>query len=280
MSEKSIVLNALLRQDLSPGNQSFQNILTRIAISHLKKNSIEAEKFAERNLKKYWNWMLALTDEHKARGLMPYFLVPSSSSYSIACAGHELITAHEDKSQLFGRNLKNRAILLGQLDKLNDREYEALAGVVCKAIGVREFVLTPPGNEGGIDFLAHIVTQSSTPIFPSPGTSLRVVGQCKKYATALAVDTFENFIQTLHNVRYRSNRVRRHIPSWFSESNSPIIGWMIGHSGFQTGSADEGKQHGIYMSDAVDLVEILCHGIDGINQLHPNLIHSKCQDFL
>lgn len=280
MSEKKIILSALLRRELASGNHPFEGLLKNLAMSELGKPPIDAERFAERNLRKYWNWFLALTDEHKDRGLSPYFLIPSVSSYSIACASHELSMSHDSESQLLGANLRTRAALLAQLDGLDDRTYEALAGVVCEVIGVDHFVLTPPGNEGGIDFFAQVIVHKSSSIFPVLGTRLRVVGQCKKYASALAVDKFEQFLQTMQNVRYRSDRVRNHIPPWFNESAAPIVGWLIGHSGFQTGTADEGKQHGVYMSDSVDLAEILCHGVGGETARATDYIRTKCKKFL
>lgn len=280
MSEKKTILSALLRLELLPGNHSFEQLLTTLAISHLGKDPIDAERFAERNLRKYWNWFLAFTDDHKERGLSPYFLIPSGSSYSVACASYDLSMSHDSGSQLRGRDLLTRAALLNQLDALDDRTYEALAGVVCEVIGVDRFVLTPPGNEGGIDFFAHVIVRKSSSAFPVLGTRLRVVGQCKKYASALTVDKFDPFIQTMHNVRYRSDRVRSHIPSWFNESAAPIVGWIIGHSGFQTGTTDEGKQHGFYMSDSVDLAEILCQGSNGDSVRVTDYIHSKCKKYL
>lgn len=280
MSEKKAIFSALLRSQLSPGNHPFGALLKDLAITHLGKPPIEAERFAERNLRKYWNWLLALIDEHRGRGLNPYYIIPSMSSFAITCAGYDLSISHDAESQLLGANLRSRATLLKQIDALNDRRYEALSGLICEAIGAEQFVLTPPGNEGGIDFFAHIIVRKNLPMLPALGTHLRVVGQCKKYTSALTVDKFEQFVQTMHNVRYRSERVRRHIPSWFNESRAPIVGWMIAHDGFQTGAADEGKQHGIYLSDSIDLAELLCQYVTLRSASQDDLLRLRCDSFL
>jgi hypothetical protein len=243
--------------DLSPGNHDFRAILSRLANKFLDKDIIEAEKFADKNLVKYWNWLKITMDEHLNRSLHPYFVVPERRSFSIACASHELGACSNADSQYLGKYLKLRSSILRQIDQLNDREYEALAGVTCDAIGAENFFLTRPGNEGGIDFVAVIANQNDTHSFPKIGSNLRIIGQCKKYASPLAVDKFEQFLQTMQNVRHRSDRVKEHIPVWFQSSRAPIVGWMISHNGFQSGAADEAKQHGIILSDSLDLTEIL-----------------------
>lgn len=257
MSDKHKIFSALFRSVFSPGKIDFRTLLTDLATQALGKSRIDAEAFADANQKKYWNWLLATLDEHARRGLIPYFFVPSSSSYSIECAGHQMESSSDDGSQLLGRFVRARPYILSQIDELTDREYEALACVACAAIGARDFYLTPPGNEGGIDFFATISAGSKSHIFSSQGREIRVVGQCKKYTSPLAVDRVEQFLQTMQNIRHRADRVRAHIPSWFNDSTGPIVGWIICHDGFQSGTASEAKQHGLVVADSVDLAELL-----------------------
>lgn len=80
----------------------------------------------------------------------------------------------------------------------------------------------------------------------------------------------------MQNVRHLSERVRRHIPTWFHDSRGPIIGWIMSHSGYQTGAADEAKNHGIIISDTLDLAELICLS----NTFHANLPPSNRADQL
>jgi hypothetical protein len=257
VSNKQSIFSALLRTDLAPGNHDFRSLLTELAISALGKDRLQAEAFANANLRRFWNWLKELLDEHRRRDLIPYFVIPQASSYALACGCHYLSSLPDDESQIIGRHTKMRPHILRQIDRLSDREYEALAAVVCSSIGSRNFHLTPPGNEGGVDFFATLSIPKDTYSFSSLGHELRVVGQCKKYGTPVSVDRVESFLQTMQNVRHRSDRVRNHIPTWFNDSKAPIVGWIISHQGFQSGSSDEAKQHGLFLSDSIDLAEIL-----------------------
>ncbi len=246
MSAKQKILSGILREDLPVGNVDFRRLLSRLAAIHLGKGAAEADQFADLNLTKYWNWLKMLLDEQKRRGLNPYFLIPSSSSFAIACAGNDLVSSADAESQIRGEYLRTRAEFLRQIDGLDDRAYEALAVVASQVLGARNFHLTPQGNEGGVDFYAEMVVQREIPNFSNVGARIRVVGQCKKYSAPLAVDKFEQFLHTMQNVRHRSDRVRPHIPVWFNESNAPIIGWIISHQGFQIGSSDEANSMEYY----------------------------------
>jgi hypothetical protein len=117
--------------------------------------------------------------------------------------------------------------------------------------------LTPPGAEGGIDFIATIRLLNPSHIFSAVGREFRVVGQSKKYNTRVTVDRVDQFLRTMENVRSRSTRVANHLPAWFDVSAGPIIGWIIAHSGYQIGSADEAKKHGLILSDTLDVAESL-----------------------
>ena len=182
----------------------------------------------------------------------------SGGVYAISSACHALTSCSDSREQERGALALSRPFVLRQIDAMTDREYEALACVACTAIGSRMTVLTSAGNEGGIDFLATLSVKTETHVLSAAGTEIRIVGQCKKYASPMAVDKLEQFITTMQNVRHRSERVRRHIPAWFNESRGPILGWIMSHSGFQTGAADEAKNHGIVLSDTLDLAELIC----------------------
>lgn len=286
MSEKEKVFGALFRRDFGSGPHDFRKTLSEIAVSALGKTQADADHFADLNLTRYWNWFLQEVDSFSRRGLLPYFRThPGGMLFMDYCA--ESVTAVDSKLREKGSLGQARPAILRALDAVSDREYEAISGEVCKHIGLRDpqhYVLTPPGNEGGIDFVAAVEVPSSCHLFSGAGRELRIVGQCKKYSSKVQVDRVETFLQTMQNVRHRAARVAKHLPAWFDSSQGPILGWIIGHSGFQSGCHDEARNHGVIISDSIDLANILALGKQFHRHLgcaaRANKVQSACCDVL
>lgn len=257
VSDKKDLLSALYRTELGAGNIDFRQALSALVESVLGKDRADADAFADANLKKYWNWLGKEVDAHSSRGLTPFFCLASDGGHYISSASHALAASSDAANRKRGSLALSRPFVLRQIDSMTDREFEALACVACSAIGSINTHLTPHGNEGGIDFFATLSIKTKTHVLSAAGAELRIVGQCKKYTSPVAVDRLEQFITTMQNVRHRSERVRRHIPAWFNESRGPIVGWVMSHCGFQTGAADEAKNHGIVLSDTLDLAELV-----------------------
>lgn len=197
-----------------------------------------------------------MIDLQQRRGILPYFSAVGGGVQAFSHTACSFQLSGDPNEQFIGKLAYSRPSILRQLDTLNDREYEAMACVACNAIGARFQVLTPSGNEGGIDFIATLPMKNSCHIFSAIGSELRIIGQCKKYQTPVTVDRLDQFIQTMNNVRYRNERVRKHLPSWFEEARGPIIGWIVAHAGYQTGASDQAKAHGIILSDTIDMTEL------------------------
>ncbi|WP_337880842.1 restriction endonuclease [Rheinheimera sp.] len=284
MSEKKLLLAALLRENIR-NNVDFRAVLSSLAERKLGKSKLDAESFADANIRRYWNWITKEIDLQSSRGIVPFFTFADNGGYSFSSITYDLLSSSCQSNKKLGKLVSLRPSTLNQIDSLTEREYEALSCVVCSKIGSIKVKLTPPGNEGGIDFFATISVKNASHIFSAIGSEVRIVGQCKKYKAPVQVDRLDQFISTLQNVRHRSDRVRKHIPSWFSESRGPIVGWIIAHSGFQTGTADEAKNHGIILSDSLDLAEVLCTSIVGdVDNICPDTfaqaISDECRMFL
>jgi len=58
-------------------------------------------------------------------------------------------------------------------------------------------------------------------------------------------------------VRNLNPSIESLVPSWFRSSTGPIIGWLIAHNGVQSGGVTKAKNHGIVISDSVDIAEII-----------------------
>lgn len=178
-----------------------------------------------------------------------------------------------------------RPELYGIIDKMTNREYEALACVICKLLGAQNVLLTPPGNEDGIDFIASIkFSNSAHHLFGTKGP-LRIIGQCKKYSSKDNVGHMKEFIQTIDTVHNQSFRAGQVLPSWFKTSAGPIIGWHIAHSGHQSGASDRAKNFGILTSDTKEIVDLICKSRIPGNQkgtYKDKVIYilNECQNFI
>ncbi len=256
MSAKREIFNRLWRLRISESYQSFGDLLTQLAAVSLKIDMIAAERFSSQNLDKYWNWLSRELDIQKQRGLVPW-LSQAENSFAVFDGFQQISPGCDEHQQILNVRLASRSSILQSIDMLSDRQYEALACVTCGAIGADVHYLTPAGNEGGIDFVALLKLNASNHLFSGPGTEMRIVGQCKKYRSSVSVDRLEQFLHVMQNVRHRASRVREQLPAWFEDAKGPIVGWVISHTGFQSGASDEAKKHGIIVSDSLDLTQLL-----------------------
>jgi hypothetical protein len=142
---------------------------------------------------------------------------------------------------------------------LNDRQYEALGCIVSETSGASRIHLTPAGNEGGIDFIAALPLPGKSHVFRGNNHPVRIVGQCKKYASPVSLDRIRDFAHTLNEVRDHNAEICRVVPAWFWDMRGPIVGWHIAHTGHQSGVTSKAKHQGIILSDAIDMAEAISH---------------------
>jgi len=144
------------------------------------------------------------------------------------------------------------------IDGLNDREYEALACVSLGLVGASETFLTPPGNEGGVDFFALLPSLGRCHLFAGGHYPLRIIGQSKKYASAVEAGEFKEFLTTIEEVKHGGqSKTEKIVPPWFRAAYGPIVGLVIAHSGFQSGAETRARQHGVITADSLDMAEIV-----------------------
>jgi len=144
------------------------------------------------------------------------------------------------------------------IDSLTDREFEALACVALRLAGASETRLTPPSNEGGVDFFALITSPAHSHLFSGSTHPLRIIGQSKKYSGPVQVGAFKEFLKTIDEVKYGGEpKTERIVPPWFHSVRGPIIGLMIGHTGFQSGAESRARRHGVILADSLDMAEMV-----------------------
>jgi hypothetical protein len=116
--------------------------------------------------------------------------------------------------------------------------------------------LTPKGDEGGIDFLALIETPRG--YLQCTGLNrIRVVGQSKKHGEPVSVGHVREFDATVDDIRRESSSINRHLPEWFRNVSSPIVGWIFGHQGFQSGARGRAQKSGLMLFDSRALTEMV-----------------------
>lgn len=156
MSFKQDFINWILRQDLGAVVVSHQDVLHRAAVEINKMSSAEADAFVDANATRYWNDLCKVSEALGDRGIQCLIDVIDNPSRRFRTTDCGLRASATKRDRACGLRLPTRASILRMIDGLNDRQYEALACVASKAIGASRTHLTPPGNEGGIDFLALI----------------------------------------------------------------------------------------------------------------------------
>lgn len=223
----------------------------------LKKSMESSELYAEASANAFGNYLLNHQEAEERRGLIRSFKILDSSTTLLSWYGvgdssprsHELIRSHA--------RLRHRPAFLRMIDSLDDREYEALSCVVLKIGGANNVFLTPQKNEGGIDFFAVVPAPGYCHLFAGGTHPLRIVGQCKKYKSAVSEALMKEFVETIQVVKYRGqSKVEKLVPSWFHSVRGPIIGLMIADSGFQSGADTKARNHGIITADTLDIAEI------------------------
>jgi hypothetical protein len=78
----------------------------------------------------------------------------------------------------------------------------------------------------------------------------------QEYSSRVGPEKMREFCNVLDAIRYRSTRVHT-VPAWFAEGRSPIVGLVIGPSGFTSGAQDLAGDHGIVVASSIDIAEMI-----------------------
>ena len=233
----------------------FDAVVSHFALDALRVAPEEADRFVAGARKSLWTELKKKIELDRKRGLTQLVSILSEESKTLsfepASARREHLPCRK------ATRAKSRSLVLKKIDELTDREYEALACYALRAIGARDVLLTPPGNEGGIDFYASIPFVRNSHIFTGGSRCIRIVGQSKMFGKPVGVSHVKEFLSTLNDVRHLNPDIATQIPPWFRAANGPIIGLMFGHHGFQSGGVAKSQQHGVVLGDSLDIAELL-----------------------
>jgi hypothetical protein len=255
-SETERIIGWFYRGDFPTGFLDFDDLLLLAVKAALGKSQMDAEAYVYRNGAQRWNDLLKRIEYDNRQGRSPLFHVHDKGSRKIIWlpTNIRLIPTIKDKQKAM--RMGARPYIVQAIDLMSNREYEALGCVICGMIGADYVELTPPGNEGGIDFFALLKSPARCHVFHGNYKPIRIIGQSKKYRDRVEVDRVKELIETIEEVKNLNPSVERLVPPWFRTSSGPVIGWLIAHSGAQSGAVAKAGNHGIIISDSIDLAEI------------------------
>jgi Restriction endonuclease len=253
-SNKSKILEWFYRAKPRNGLIDFGDLMSDAAAGALSITGIDNAAFVASNSVRIWNALRSEQEIRKAQGVNPIFeMIDSVSKCRWQATGRKSTSAGELRRQL---RLMSRPAIIGEIDTLDWRQFEALGCTIVQLCGANQFHLTPPGNECGIDFFATITVNGNSHIFSGATSPIRIIGQSKKYESRVDEDRIKVFNETICDLQKRAPKITKLVPAWFQAARGPIVGWMVAHKGFKSGARTRAHSHGILLSDTIDLAEI------------------------
>ena len=242
--------NFLIKNHFNEGVLRFENILEEAGEKVFNKRGVDLSLFVQSTLQRHWNNTLQLIYDDEKRNLEPIFNIVDRNS--------KLLEYNNSLSKGYkAKLLRDRVDFLNNIDSINDREYEALCCVVLKNLGANNVLLTPPGNEGGIDFIGTIKFSKYAHFLFGVNGPIRIIGQSKFYGKKVSVKEIKEFDSTISDIHRLYPKVSSVLPDWFKKEKGPILGWFIAHNSFQSGANDRSKNFGFINSDTRDIIEVI-----------------------
>jgi hypothetical protein len=230
-SDSRKIFDAFVRQRPASAVDSFEIWLGENCSQAIGIDLSQIDAFVEANKRCLWNYVKEGIRE--LRLLCENDLVEIVDEDRMLFRNLQYLTISPRSSRELKLSL--RWALINFVDQFSWRQYEALASVAAELFGAENTMLTPSGNEGGIDLYAVVPNKGPTRIFHGRHSFFKIIGQSKKYSIPLDVGRTREFIHVVDAVRTRSAEINRRIPLWFHEADGPVIGWINAHAGFQRG---------------------------------------------
>ncbi|WP_313214274.1 restriction endonuclease [Soonwooa sp.] len=274
LSERKQFYKYFTRNPIDPNIHCFDDLFLNAIENVLNKKNADRDQYFDANIKRIWNYVVKRQeDDLHYKSIEPIFYIHDINTRLIQCNLAYNFSSSKKKNYHF---LKSRSYLLNEIDTINHRQYEAIAIYLCELLGAKNVLLTPPGNEAGIDFVATIEFNKNAHFLFGINGPIRIIGQCKKYGSPVQVDKIKEFNATLQDVYSLTTKMRSVLPNWFLKSKGIIIGWIISHSGFQNGAQERANDYGIIISDTEDIAQQIAsskkfYGDKSIDRRHLNL---------
>lgn len=273
-SDRVKILDWFQRSSIPKGIFKFEDYYTQATVEVLGKNTFDAKQYVQANINRIWNYILEENRKNNKKGIIPIFSVVDFHAKTAIYPPY--LPCTEKKARFVLRCLNTRPIILKKIDSLDPRQYEALGCLSSTISGADKYLLTPPGNEGGVDFFSRVRQPATNHIFSGSYAPLRIIGQSKKYSQKVTIGKVKEFKTAIDHVKLKYGKAKNLVPDWFSSMQGPVVGWMIAQSGFQSGALDYAKDEGIILSDTVDISEIITQS----KKFYPNIDGAKRADVL
>lgn len=252
INENKRIFESMYRTNYGDKEHFFYDILKECILSTITKDSVRAELLAQNKEMHLWNKYKKEYNDDIQNGIVPLFTIVNEQDRRVKWIGDSRRFKTRREQYIC------RPELYKFIDRLDDRQYEVMACVLCEFLGADRITLTDKGNEGGVDFFAKIPFSDAAHFLFGVKGPIRIVGQCKKYSSKDNVGHMREFVQILNNVHNKSYRVGEILPDWFKLERGVIIGWHISNLGHQVGALDIAKNYGILVSDTKQMIEIIC----------------------
>jgi hypothetical protein len=268
VSNKQKILDWFYREQPRNGLIDFDILMADATSAALGLSGIDNSAYVASNSNRIWNALRLEQQLREKDGVNPILdLIDAVRKCRWHSIPHGPVPPKEVRRRL---RLSSRSTFIGRIDGLSWRQFEALGCAVAQLCGATKVHLTPSGNECGIDFFATITVNGNNHIFSGDKTPLRIVGQSKKYESRVDVEKIKAFNEALVDLQKKEPKVTALVPAWFQNARGPIVGWMVAHKGFKSGAKTRAHNHGILVSDTVDLAEIAALSRELIETASPN----------
>lgn len=166
--------------------------------------------------------------------------------------------------------VEERAEVLAALQKLTGRQFEYLCAALLVEYGVDErlVLVTPGGDEGGVDFVALLDPPARGPLNRVHRTPFRIVGQAKRYKGEVDHDKVQAFCSRVDSCRKGYGKALEKLPEWFTTRKEPILGLLM-----TTGTTGPSAQR-----VAREHVVLLFEGQQVADDLRRSSIYGLCLD--
>ena len=119
--------------------------------------------------------------------------------------------------------------ILAAFSALSGRQFEHVCDSLLDTYGVpkRYRHVTPPSNEGGIDFVALRPSVTSRTGNRLESLPFRIIGQATRTGATVDNNKVDAFCKVLSDCRKAQGRAWEKLPDWFKNADAPILGLFV-----------------------------------------------------
>lgn len=149
IGENKRIFQKMYRTRYEDKEYSFYDILKECLMGTITDDCVKAELLAQNKEIELWNKYKKENNEDIQNGIVPLFTIVDEKDRIVKWIGNC------DRFKTRREQYLCRPALYEYIDKLDDRQYEIMACVICEFLGADKITLTDKGNEGGVDFFCE-----------------------------------------------------------------------------------------------------------------------------